>query len=178
MRESSGSEHAETHNSQHAPEERRRKARFPEGPIQGQEVRDPQDEDQQVKTILNRASRSDIREPLNQLLSPRIEVRSHEHNHHNEDDDENDAPENTGQTTPTQDAPVHGSHATQLPTRRISHVHAPPIIGKTCALEGLDETAAKASTSSDADLSRPSRGQGPGAVIELSPRNAESPSRA
>jgi hypothetical protein len=48
MRESSGREHAETHNAQDAPEESGREACLPESTIQGEEVGNLQDEDQQV----------------------------------------------------------------------------------------------------------------------------------
>jgi len=63
MRECSGCEHDETRNAQDAPEESGREPFSAESAIQGEEVRDPQDEDYQVKAILNRARRSDIGEP-------------------------------------------------------------------------------------------------------------------
>jgi hypothetical protein len=103
MRESSGRQHAQTHNAQDAPEESGREALPPKSTIQGEEMGDPQDEDHKVEAILNRARRFDVGEPHDLPLGFG-RLHSHEHDHYNEDDNEDDATQDTGQTTPSQNA--------------------------------------------------------------------------
>ncbi len=112
MRESSGRQHAQTHYAQDAPEESGREARPPKSTIQGEEVGDPQDEDHQVEAILYCARRSYVGEPHDLPLGLG-RVRPHKRDHHYEDDNEDDATQDTGQTTPSQNAflLVYGFHA-------------------------------------------------------------------
>ena len=103
MRERSGSQYAKTHDAKDAPEESGSEARLPEGTIQGEEVGYPQDEDHQVEAILYCARRSYVGEP-HDLPFGFGRLGSHERDHCNEDDNEDDATQDTGQTTPSQDA--------------------------------------------------------------------------
>jgi hypothetical protein len=116
MWESPGREHAETHNSQDAPEESWSEARPPKCAIQVEEVGDPKDEDHQVEAILYRARRSDVGEP-DDLSFGFGRICSHEHDHYNEDDNEDDATQHTGETTQSENAflLLHCIHLRILP---------------------------------------------------------------
>src|SRR5918994_6446934 len=103
MRDSSVRQHAQTHVAKDAPEQSGSEARPPESTIQGKEVGYPQDEDHEVESILNRAGRSYVGEPHDLPLGLG-RVRSHERDYYNEDENEYDATQDTGQTTPSQDA--------------------------------------------------------------------------
>jgi hypothetical protein len=103
MRKCSGREHTETHNAQHAPEESGCEPRLPKSTIQGEEVGDPQDEDHKVEAILYRACRSDVGK-THDLSLGFGRIRSHEHDNYDEDEDEDDGTQDTGQTTPSQNA--------------------------------------------------------------------------
>jgi hypothetical protein len=116
MRQSSGSQNAQTHNAKDAPEERGREARPPKSTIQGEEVSDPKDEDHQVEAILYRARRSYVGEP-HELPLGFGRVRSHEHDHYYEDGNEDDGAQDAGQTTPPKNTflLIHCLHLGILP---------------------------------------------------------------
>ena len=104
VRESACHEHDETQNAQSAPEESEREARPPESAIQGEKVDNPQDEDGRVQAILYYARRPDLGKPHRFYCGFH---RFHPHGskaHYSEDDNEEDAAQDAGQTTPSQNA--------------------------------------------------------------------------
>src|SRR5918993_88357 len=116
MREGSGRQHGEAHDSQYAAEKSGSEARPPKSTIQREEVDDPKDEDHQVESILNRSRRSYVGEP-HELPFGLGRVRSHEHNYYYEDDNEDDGAQDAGQTTPPKNAflLIHRLHLGILP---------------------------------------------------------------
>jgi hypothetical protein len=66
-------------------------------------VGDPKNEDHKVETILYRTRRSNVGEPHHLPLGFGW-VRSHERDYYKEDENEDDATQDAGQTTPSQDA--------------------------------------------------------------------------
>jgi hypothetical protein len=93
--------------------------------VQGEDVDDPQDEDHEVEPVLHRACRSDLGEARDRLLRAHG-VQPHERGHEGEEQEHEDAPEDPGETSPSEDAvdllvAAHDVHLGLLRRRRAGH---------------------------------------------------------
>src|ERR671911_646199 len=94
-----GRPNSEAHNAQNAPEESGRQSLPPQSTIQGKEMGDPQDEGGEEQAVLDRARRSHLREPLDQVR--RRVVGTHEHAYDEEGNDHEDAAQHARQAAPS-----------------------------------------------------------------------------